>query len=243
MANVDLLIDADLLLYKAACGVEKEVRWDEENHMLWSNKEDAWGVIEDNIRSLQNQFEPVDMIFCLTGKGNFRKEVYPDYKGNRLGVRKPLCYADLTYRLKVDYTVRMLEGLEADDIMGILATSPSNRNRIIVSEDKDMRSIPCTLYQKGETVHISKKEADYNHMYQTLVGDQSDNYPGCPGVGPVKARKALDGTHNLWLGVVAEYQNHGLTEDDALVMAQISRICRVEDWDSEKKEAILWTPK
>lgn len=40
--------------------------------------------------------------------------------------------------------------LEADDVLGILATMPSNRTRVIVSDDKDMASVPCHLYARGE---------------------------------------------------------------------------------------------
>jgi 5'-3' exonuclease len=243
MSNVDLLIDGDLLLYKAACGCEKEVRWDDENHVLWSNAEDAWGCVQENISALSTKFSPVSVVLCLTGKGNFRKELAPYYKANRQGTRKPLCYGELVSRLQAAYTVVQYDGLEADDVLGILATRPSNRKRIIVSEDKDMRSIPGTLYTKGEVHTIRESEADFNFMYQTLCGDQSDGYPGCPGIGPVKAQKILANTHNVWSSVVSAFVGAGLTGDDALTQARLARILRAEDWDSEKKEPILWSPK
>lgn len=242
MADVDLLIDGDLLLYKTACGVEKEVRWDEENHVLWGNAEDAWGAVQEWIRQLQEKFEPVNMIFALTGKENFRKDLYPEYKANRKGTRKPLCYGDLVARLKDTYSVIVYKNLEADDVLGILATKKSNRTRIIVSEDKDMRSIPCTLYAKGEVTTISEEEANYVHMFQTLCGDQADNYPGCPRIGPVKAEKLLASGPPYWGAVVNAFLGANLTEENALVQARVARILRWSDWDSEKKEPILWTP-
>jgi 5'-3' exonuclease len=242
VADIDLLIDGDLLLYKAACGCEKEVRWDEENHVLWSNIEDAWGCVKENIDSLFSRFNPFGVVLCLTGKGNFRKELAPYYKANRQGTRKPLCYGGLVDRLQNSYTVVQYDGLEADDVMGILATRESNRKKIIVSEDKDMKSVPGTIFAKGELQHISLEDANYNHMYQTLIGDQSDGYPGCPGIGPVKAQKLLMDTANVWYSVVNAFMGAGLTEDDALVQARLARILRVEDWDSETKEPILWTP-
>jgi 5'-3' exonuclease len=243
MADIDLLIDGDLFLYKAACGVEKEVRWDEENHVLWSNVEDAWGCLSEQLGQLNDRFMPFDMVIAVTGKDNFRKSLYPGYKANRQGTRKPLCYSDLLQRLRDTFTVIGYEGIEADDVLGILATRVSNRKRIIVSDDKDMRSVPSTIYAKGEVVTISEDEADYNHMYQTLCGDQADGYPGCPGIGPVKAKKILlDTSFNAWYRVVDAYQKEGLTEEDALVQARLARILRDEDWDSDKKEPILWTP-
>jgi 5'-3' exonuclease len=141
MADIDLLIDGDLFLYKAACGVEKEVRWDEENHVLWSNVEDAWGCLEEHLLKLKIRFDVPhsQMLVATTGKKNFRKDLYSGYKANRVDSRKPLCYVSLIERLKDNYNVVEYEGIEADDVLGILATRVSNRKRIIVSDDKDMR--------------------------------------------------------------------------------------------------------
>jgi DNA polymerase-1 len=83
-------------------------------------------------------------------------------------------------------------------------------------------------------------------MFQTLVGDTSDGYKGCPGVGKVKAEKLLiDAMENgvpLWTVVKAQYEAKDLTEADALTQARLARILRWSDWDNEKKEPILWTP-
>jgi 5'-3' exonuclease len=242
MAELDLLIDGDQFLYKAACGVEKEVRWDEENHILYSNLEDAWGCLKESINALIEKFTPTDSVFCLTGKHNFRKELYPSYKAQRQGSRKPLCYADLSQRLRESFKTVSYDKLEADDILGILATKPSNRRKIIVSQDKDMKTIPATVFNGNEVVTYSEAEADYNHMFQTLCGDTSDGYPGCPGVGPVKAGKLLSGAAYYWSPVVDTFRAAGYTEDDALVQARLARILRASDWDDEKKEPILWTP-
>jgi DNA polymerase-1 len=245
MANVDLLIDGDLVLYKTACGVEKEVHWDEENHVLWANIEDAWGCLQENITHLTDKFNPTNLIFALTGKGNFRKDLFPLYKANRQGTRKPLCYSDLADRLRKDYKVVQYDRLEADDVLGILATKPSSRTSIIVSDDKDMRSVPCTLYAKGEVTVVSEEEADYNHMFQTLCGDQADGYPGCPKIGPVKAKAILDQYKggSLWAGVMSAYHKADQSNDYALTQARLARILRWEDWDSVTKTPILWTPK
>lgn len=241
---LDLLIDADLLLYRAACGVEKEVTWDEENHVLWSNLEDAWGCLKENINQITSKLTPTNFIFGLSGKGNFRKEIYPTYKAQRKDSRKPLCYSDLAQRLRENYNTVSYDRLEADDVLGILATKPSDRAKCIVSDDKDMASVPCHLYAKGEMRVISEEEADYNHMFQTLVGDQADNYPGCPGIGPVKAAKLLEKYKggSLWAGVMSAFHAANLTTEDALMQARMARILRWSDWDSEKKEPILWTP-
>lgn len=114
-------------------------------------------------------------------------------------------------------------------------------------------------------------EADRWHLTQTLIGDTIDGYQGCPGVGKVTVDELFDGDlrwepqeHTLlrgkrkgekvtkwvqvpsetpWDTVVSCFEKAGLTEDDALVQARVARILRYEDWDSEKKEPILWQPK
>ncbi len=248
-----LLIDGDILLFRNTVAVEREVRWDEENHILFSNENDAWAGIERYIKRLAERFEPDVMLFALTQGPNFRLAVDPTYKGNRADQRKPLAYTAARERLEAEYTTMKMPGLEADDVMGILATKNPKQNTIIVSMDKDMRTIPCTLFNEKEVRKYSREEADYWHLYQTLIGDTSDGYPGCPGVGPVKAEKILapeDGETGKWLSaghvfktcVVHEFEKAGLTEEDALRQARLARILRASDWDSEKKEPILWTP-
>ncbi len=78
--------------------------------------------------------------------------------------------------------------------MGILSTHPTKiqGKKIIVSEDKDMRTIPGWLYNPGpnkdiEPKYINEFEADRYHLYQTITGDSTDGYKGCPGAGPIRA--------------------------------------------------------
>jgi 5'-3' exonuclease len=139
-------------------------------------------------------------------------------------------------------------------VLGILATRNPD-DTIICSTDKDMRTVPCMLWDDKELTKITEAEADYRHLYQTLVGDASDGYPGCPGIGPVKAAKLLSAEARtieqgnatkcitMWQAVVDAFYAKGLTEDDALLQARLARILRVEDWDAEKREPILWEPK
>lgn len=100
-------------------------------------------------------------------------------------------------------------------------------------------------------VEINLGEADFNHLFQTLTGDVCDGFKGCPGIGPKKAGNILgvatdsDGhffRDVAWDAVVATYEKKGLTEADALVQAQVARICRAEDWDADKREVKLWSP-
>lgn len=247
-----LLIDGDLILHRAGSAVETEVRWDDENHVLFSNEEDAWDIVQRGLDTLVRRFEGADYIVCLSQSPNFRLTVDPTYKGNRAKTRKPTCYPAVKKRLEETVRCVSFPGLEADDVMGIFATRDSNT--IICSEDKDMQTIPCKLYAKGEMRVISEEEADRWHMYQTLIGDTSDGYKGCPGIGPKKAealiQEAINAeahkcgtmTHCVWPTVVATFEKAGLTEADALTQARLARILRSSDWDADAKQPILWTP-
>jgi DNA polymerase-1 len=252
--NKLLLIDGDEFIFRATAALEREIKWDDDNHVLYANEAQAWDNLKAMVRRIFERFDTDAHWLCFSQKPNFRTSIDPTYKNNRSASRKPMCYMALRERVEGSYNVRAVQGLEADDVMGILATMPSKRQRIIVSQDKDMKTIPTTVWD-GKDLHvITDAAADYMHMYQTLVGDTSDGYKGCPKVGPVKAEKVLndctvreDGgkvahVSPLWPAVVATFVKYGLTEADALVQARLARILRYSDWDNERKEPILWTP-
>lgn len=259
MAKSTVLIDGDEFIYRATAAIEREIRWDDQNHVLYANEEQAWDTLRGMIRRIFERFETEEHVLCFSAPPNFRTSIDPTYKNNRAASRKPMCYAALRERVEGQYKCVAFAGLEADDVMGILATQPSRRHKIIVSQDKDMKTIPTTVWD-GKDLHvIDEATADYNHMYQTLIGDTSDGYKGCPAIGPVKAEKILATAADyaasdiaktlgvppaqaVWTVVVDAFKKAKLTEADALVQARLARILRWRDWDADKKEPILWTP-
>jgi 5'-3' exonuclease len=248
-----LLIDGDQFVFTATVAIEKETRWDEHNHVLYSNPDEAFANLDGMLKRIFERFETDDHALTFSSPNNFRKDVWPDYKLNRKSVRKPLCYSAVRELADQHYNTLVMDGLEADDIMGILATKPGGAQRIIVSQDKDMRTIPALTWNGKELYGQSTFEADRFHLYQTLIGDNADGFRGCPGVGPVKAEKLLtysteEANHDTanawwWSQVVKAYAKAGLTEADALQQARLARILRWTDWDSDAKKPILWEPK
>jgi 5'-3' exonuclease len=247
-----LLIDGDQFVFKATVAVEKEVLWDEHNHVLFSNENEAYDTLTGMLERIFVRFDSRDCALCFSDPPNFRHEIEPTYKGHR-ATRKPLCYATLREKIEAEHPCVSLPGLEADDVMGILATKPGPRKRIIVSQDKDMKTVPSTVWDGADLVTVTEAQADYQHLYQTLIGDTSDGYKGCPGIGPKKASQLLDPPFKpellqevrvpaLWKVVVEAYVKAGLTEADALTQARLARILRWTDWDGENKRPILWTP-
>jgi DNA polymerase-1 len=256
LTGATLLIDGDEYLYKACAALETEVQWDEQNHVLACNAEEAWDVFVGSIEKIKDALDAETGYLAFTGKGNFRQAIYPPYKNHR-PKRKPMCYGLLRERAQQHFKCHSVDGLEADDVLGIWATSGKFGDTIVVSSDKDMQTLPTRIYRGGEVVTVSVSEANYFWLFQTLTGDTADGYPGCPGIGKVKAEKLLDEfwahgkdhpvqeyvTEAAWEAVVRTFEAAGLTYDDALTQARLARILRVEDWDSEKKEVKLWNPK
>lgn len=252
-----LLVDGDQYIHKTCAAGEHDTRWDEDNHVLWANEEEVWDTLQASIGDLQERFgASSDIVVCLGQAPYFRHDLFPAYKPGR--GRKPLAFADIRRRVQETYKCVEFAGLEADDVMGILATRPGN-DAIIVARDKDMNGVgPAKVWDGSKFMNISEAEADYFHLYQTLTGDTTDGYKGCPGVGPVKATSLLTsprapgdtkekGEHweeegLLWPRVVHAFKKAGLTEDDALLQARLARILRWSDWDSKNKVPILWTP-
>jgi DNA polymerase-1 len=244
-----LLVDGDQFLYRATIAVERETRWDEENHVLHSNAEEAWEVFEGLLQGLREATGVQEMRLAFTKGDSFRKGLYAPYKASRAGVRKPLCFVETRDRAEATYRSYSYPGLEADDVLGIWATRSTNIDPIIVSDDKDLKTIPGRLFRQGTLETVTQTDADAYWLYQTLIGDTADGYPGCPGIGPKTAEKLLFGAsppwgtvEEAWAIIVAAYEKAGLTEEDAILQARLARILRASDWDAENKRVILWTP-
>jgi DNA polymerase-1 len=267
MPKRTLLIDGDVLAYQKAASVERAINWNADEDDTGEN--DVWTVSADLERARYavdcwiaariDELDADQIAIALSDDANFRKELLPSYKSNRKASRKPVIVRQVREYLVTQYGARIKPGLEGDDVLGILATNPKlyPGEKIIVSIDKDMKTIPGLLVNTGSDegiVKISEEQADYWHLFQTLTGDQIDGYVGCPGVGPKKAAGLLDlgdvsqyadrihRLRALWEAIVAAYGKCGLTEQDALVQARVARILRHGDYDYKARRPILWTP-
>lgn len=239
-----LLIDADIYLYRAASAAEDEIDWGDDIWSLSTDLKIAKDIFVTTLAGFFETFKTDKYILCLSDYKNFRKGIDPCYKGHRRKTRKPVGHRALVDWAKSEYSTFQQPQLEADDCLGILATKPGNNNHIIISDDKDLQTIPGRLYRplRNEYLNINSSEADAFFLQQVLTGDTSDGYGGCPGIGPKKAISIL-GTRPSWQSVVKAFVAAGLTEDDAIKQAQLARILRWSDWDSENRVPIPWSPK
>lgn len=240
------VIDADIILYKACRVAEEEVNWGNDQYVLWSNLNLVKTIIDDQIDLIVDQMEADRSLLCFSDIKNYRKEINPEYKANRRGGRKPLCFKSALQFCKDTYPFRLFENLEADDVVGIIGTTENENDYVIVSEDKDLLTIPGLHWDLNlkRIFRIDDEEADFNFFKQALMGDTVDNYKGCPKVGKVSAENILRDAEkkgeDLWETVVNKYLKAGLTEEDAIMNARMARILRRDEYDLVTNKITLW---
>lgn len=252
------IIDADSILYRIALSAEMCAKGQGMNgEDMWFNVRQPEDCYQETLEKLDEVVEKLgadDAIICLSDARCFRYDILPSYKANRERTRRPPMMITLREALldrKPFKMVRSVPRLEADDLCGIASTAlslpGSHTEAIVVSEDKDLLTVPGILHQRGATFTVSLEEADRQHMYQTMIGDVVDNYKGIPGVGPKTAERILNEAEGetleaWWLVTKAAFLKKGMTEQQALTQARVARILRNEDWNPTTTEIRLWAP-
>jgi 5'-3' exonuclease len=264
-----LLLDGDMLVHRSTVAVEKDTRFLDRYHILFSDFNDAWGVLQSTLADLTDIAGTDDVVFYFSDDVNWRKElVEPDYKSNRKGSRKPLAYYAVIEEIERLYPFERAPMLEADDLLGIHQTQAAPGETCIWSLDKDLKQVPGLHVKDDELVTITVEQADRFHLFQTLAGDPVDGYGGCPGVGKERADTILDSGMKLWpedhelkrgprkgeietrwvevpsetpwKTVLSHYRKVGLKPAEALRQARLAKILRAEDYIDGKIK--LWTP-
>lgn len=202
-----LLIDADVVAYQCASVREHAFEW-EPGFWTWHvGFDEVASAVDDAILTFKEKLDADAVRLCLTDPhDNFRLGVFPAYKMNRSTVRRPLVLYHIKEWLVDNRDAIMVPGLEGDDVMGILATRKTPYEQIIVSLDKDLKTIPgkyvrtrAQFNEDGvkilgafDITDISEEEADRHFFKQALAGDVTDGYPGCPGIGDTIASKIVE---------------------------------------------------
>ena len=256
-----VIIDGDVIVYKVAEAVASsyDIETNEDDEFIyrnigWANKNSAIDCFETMIDKVCKSCKADKAVICLSDmKANFRKVINPNYKANRKQI-KPILYEFIRNYIEKQSGYKLYEKptLEADDVIGILATTDKiiKGDKVVWSMDKDFKTIPCKFHRakpdgKSTSQIVSPEEADWWFMYQTLIGDTVDGYYGCKGIGEKRAKKILGEIgeypiYVMWQSVIDAYKSKGYTEEDALLNARMARILHFEDYDFKKKEAILW---
>ena len=247
------MIDGDIVAYQQAGLTEVPVHWGDDIWTLHADAREAKQKVDAFLEDMKVEVEADSYLVAVSGQDNFRKAIYPLYKEHRTG-RRPMVLGEVKEHLIFKHKAKWAPVLEADDIMGVWATTPERGvEKVLISIDKDFRTIPGLHYNWNEPiekiVEVTEAQADYNFLTQTLTGDTTDGYPGCPGVGPKKAEailgdiKAFTSIKDAWPSVVKAYVKAGLNEKEAIVQAQMARILRHEEYNFHTHKIYLWRPE
>ena len=243
--NVRLLVDGDIIAYRTAAACEHPIKWDEDLWTLHTSEAEVMAELTKAIEALKDKFKTEEVIIALSDRKNFRKELNPEYKANRANTRKPMGLGVAQDFFKTKYLAVIWPTLEADDVLGIMATQSFDEDTIIVSDDKDLQTIAGYHYNKGEVIEVSEQQALKNFYTQVLTGDTADNYKGCRGVGPVKAERILAGCKtslDMWQAVLGAYAKAEQPSEDALMNARMAYLLRAGDVNISFGNVKLWEP-
>lgn len=236
------LIDADYIAYTLAAWA----------HSSQADSLEMTNRIEEMFEDWLRRACCTNFLICFSDdrENNFRRDHYPLYKAHRTG--EPPAMLGKAKQVLADYgRVVKIPRLEADDVMGILATNGKIENPVIITVDKDMRQIPGWHFNPDKEdfpVYVSEVEADYVFYTQWLTGDSTDGFKGIKGCGPSKAKRLLNADYaglsheENWCRLAMDaYSEAGMTQDEALAQARCARILRASDFDADERVAIPWT--
>lgn len=163
--------------------------------------EQSWQNFHRDLQEMLNSVFTSEYLMAVKGPGNFRNMLYPEYKLNR--------HADPNKQNMFVPTIRELavfegyaissDGREADDVLRIWAEQcrKVNDDYVVCTIDKDLQCIPGKHWniKKKELTEVSELDALRFYYTQLLKGDPTDNIPGVPRVGDVKAMRLLADVH------------------------------------------------
>ena len=236
-----LLVDADFFFYRAASSSEEEHEYNPDLTVIVGDFKRGKSIVEHELTKLRQRFNSDDILLFFTDRTNFRKTIDPSYKGNRTK-RKPCGYLKLKNWGMETYPSLIYPHLEADDVLGIVATNGSVKDFVLISPDKDMAQIACRIYDLKEEYTQTAEKANRLLYKQCLTGDSTDGYKGCAGVGPKRADQILDKAKgDYWPAVVKAFEEAEMTEEDAIRNLQLAKILQADNWDTETQTPILIT--
>jgi DNA polymerase-1 len=241
-----LLIDGDVLAYQSAFIAQANIQWEGE---LWTTHSDlalAKNWVIERLEMFKEKTGADAFVIAISDKNNFRRKLNPLYKANRRSKFAPIGLSPMRDWMAEEYGTVIYPNLEADDTIAIMATDLTpDEERIIVSIDKDFKSVPCTFYDfnRDEIHDVSVEDANKYHLMQTMAGDPVDGYKGIPGVGVVKAMRLLDKNGANWDTVLKAYSDAQLTEEEALTNAWMAYLIQHKEFDPVSQQLkYLWMP-
>lgn len=177
----------------------------------------AHKAIKQRIEDLSSLHWVKDIRICLGGSNNFRDLIFSGYKKGR--PPKPLRFLDVK-KWMIDYygnKIKLSNNCESDDDVSAMGwfgwkvQQKTGENPIVMCHiDKDGDQVPGLHYNydKNKLYEVSEFDAHKSLAIQCIIGDNCDSIESVPeankcvqdryaigigGIGPVKARKILEG--------------------------------------------------
>lgn len=171
-------------------------------------------VMANMMRSLRKQYPDCHVAVVFDAKGKtFRDDIYPEYKATRASMPDDLRsqVAPIHQMIKaMGFPFLMVEGVEADDVIGTLARQATEKQLpvLISTGDKDMAQLVSdhvTLIDTMKDVTTDREGViekfgvppELIIDYLALMGDKVDNIPGMTGVGEKTAQALLQGIGSI----------------------------------------------
>lgn len=223
MTERTILIDGDTVAFIASAAAQHVLMTDKGTAEPFGRRAEAEAIIDNQITWLMDKLKAthIKVFLSCPAAQNWRLKVDPNYKANRARSQRPLLLTSMKEYLRHRYEAVHFAYLEADDALGIFATSEEllKGERIVVGRDKDFATIPGLHYQlkdvnsSGDPIirEVTPMEARLNHYVQALAGDAVDGFPGCPGIGMLSARRIVENPERLVpkAGTITRGKNKG----------------------------------
>jgi len=158
---------------------------------------ESWRHLEVHLQTLCEKLFITEYLAALKAPTNFRDDLYPDYKKHRKNKPNGNVTVQLLRDLWLEKDERAIlaHGREADDYLRIWAKEVESvgGKYIIGSIDKDLRCIEGLHYnlKTNELTTVTPYDALKLYYEQLLKGDPTDNIPGLPRVGDIRAAEIL----------------------------------------------------
>lgn len=206
--NKLFLIDAYALIYRSYYAFIKNPRINSKG----LNTSAVMGFV-NTVNEVMTKEKPTHIGVAFDPAGpTFRHEAYPEYKAQREAcpedIKKSVpIIKDILKAMRIP--ILEMPGYEADDVIGTLATKAGQAGvaTYMLTPDKDYGQLVSSnvfMYRPryGDAGYevLGEKEVEAKYGIPTplqvidllgLMGDSSDNIPGCPGVGEKTAVKLI----------------------------------------------------
>ena len=208
------LLDAYALIYRAYYAFMKNPRINSKG----LNTSAIFGFV-NSLEDVLKREKPAHIAVAFDPEGKtFRHEAFEQYKAQRMKTPEDIKIAIPYIKQIIDYygiTTFQVDGYEADDVIGTLAKKAARDgfDVFMMTPDKDYAQLVDNhIFQYKprfgavgfDTLGVEEIKQKYeleNPMqmvdYLGLMGDASDNIPGCAGVGEKTAAKLLKEFHSV----------------------------------------------